>query len=378
MRQSVALISALVIGVLCLPPLEAKAGEITDVAGRAVVIDKPAERVVLSSANYIEAVAIMDPDNPVRRIVGIAQGPAGLDPSIQRQLEEKWPEAKSIPLFGGRGAESVSVEKIITLKPDVAIFGVADHGPGSKATELISQLEKAGVKIVFIDFRMNPLKNTVPSMKVLGEVFGRQERAKAYIDYYRSGLNLIRERIAKLDTPRPKVFLQAHVGRMACCVAMAKGMLGPMVELAGGENVSASVSPGPIGRHTEEFLISQQIDVFIGTASGQPVDFEAGKKMIVLGGTVTPDMARASFDRATNTAALMALPAWEAGSVHGIWHGFYNSPFNLYAALKFAKWIRPEAFKDVDPDAMLAEMYSKFTPFRLTGTYAVSLKQPSQ
>ncbi len=351
----------------------ANAVDLTDLAGRKVTLEKPAQRVVLGSSNYLEALAIVLPEDPVGRIVGVAKGPTGSDPAILKQVNEKWPGFQKIPQFGGRGAESVSVEKILTLKPDVAIFGIADHGPGAKAAELIGQLQKAGIKTVFIDFRMDPLKNTARSIEILGKVFGKQERAKAFADYHNAGLQLIRERVAKLKTPPPKVFLQAHVGRMACCVGMASGMLGPMVGLAGGKNVSAEVSPGPVGRHSMEFLISQQIDVFIGTASGQPLDFESGKAMIVLGGEVSEELALASLKRATAAPGFHALPAWKRKRIHAIWHNFYNSPFNLYAALKFAKWIRPEAFQDIDAEAKLKDLIKTFTPFEMPGTYAISL-----
>ena len=58
-------------------------------------------------------------------------------PDLERQLFAQFPTARDIPLFGGSSAESVSVEKIIDLAPQLAIFGLSDQGPGEKNDEMI-------------------------------------------------------------------------------------------------------------------------------------------------------------------------------------------------------------------------------------------------
>lgn len=73
------------------------------------------------------------------------------DPVFEQQVFEKFPAAKDIQLFGKSSKESVSVEKIIVLAPQLAIFGINDHGPDAKNKELIDQLNAAGTQIVFID-----------------------------------------------------------------------------------------------------------------------------------------------------------------------------------------------------------------------------------
>jgi iron complex transport system substrate-binding protein len=359
-------------------PVSAGPIEFQDVAGRTVKLAAPAQRIVLSDGRYVEALSIVEAGNPARRVVGMAGGPQGSDPAILSQLYAKWPQTKDIPVFGGRGPESVSVETLISLKPDIAIFGLLDHGADAKNAEIVAQLQKAGIAVAFIDFRLDPLNNTAPSIAIIGEVLGAPDKAKAFTDFYTSHKQRIAERVAKAkDLQKPKVFLQAHVGRMPCCVGMANGMLGPMIGFVGGRNLSAEASPGPVGRHTPEFLIAGEVDVLIGTASGGLADFEAEKPMIVLGGDVDAKTAQASLERAFKAVpGAEALPAWSAGRVHGIWHHLYNSPFNLYALENFAKWVHPELFADLDPEATLSTLYRDFTPFEPSGTYAVTLAKP--
>ena len=167
--------------------------EAIDVAGRTVRLATPAKRVVISSTHYFEALGVLDNDNPARRVVGVAAGPGG-DAWYLEQIHKTWPETKSIATFGGRGAESVSAEKIISLQPDLAILGLSDHGPSTDATEFVTQLNKAGIQVAFIDFRMNPLENTEPSILLLGELLGRPEQAAAFVNFVSKRKKDIRSR----------------------------------------------------------------------------------------------------------------------------------------------------------------------------------------
>jgi iron complex transport system substrate-binding protein len=59
--------------------------------------------------------------------------------------------------------------------------------------------------------------------------------------------------------------------------------------------------------------------------------------------------------------------------VHGIWHHFYTSPFNVVAVQAMAKWLHPALFADLDPRATLQMLYQRFQPVPLDGVYWVSL-----
>jgi len=67
------------------------------------------------------------------------------------------------------------------------------------------------------------------------------------------------------------------------------------------------------------------------------------------------------------------LAAIRNGQTHAIWHGSYNSPFNVVAVQVFARWLYPDVFTDLDPQATLAQLYAEFQPVPLQGTYWISL-----
>ncbi len=359
---------------LCAAAL-ANAAAVTDVTGRTIEIDLPVKRFVISEGRYISSLALAQPDDPVRGLLGMLSPLSWSSPSMERELFEKFPHARDIPLFGGGDESTVSVEKIIELNPQVALFGVQDHGPGARAEELLSQLEKAGIKVLFIDFRMNPLTNTIPSLELIAKVLGQEETASHYIEYYKNKLQHIRETAALAET-KPTVFLQAHPGRMPCCRGMADGMLGPFIGLVGGHNIADAVAPGPTAAHTAEFLLVENPDVWIGTASGTHEEFIAGKSPVAAGPGISRENAIKSLQKYLDNPQFQPLSAVENGRAHVIWHDLYNSPFNIIAVEAFAKWIQPELFSTADPDQTGIEIYRDFLPFSADAAFTATAPKP--
>lgn len=345
--------------------------QVVDVANRTVSIDDNIERFVISEGRYLTTLALLNPENPVKGLVGMISPVSWTNPPLEVQLFERFPQAKDIALFGNRDENSVSVEKIIELEPQVAIFGIQDHGPGAKNRELIDQLSAAGIEVVFIDFRLDPLNNTERSIELLGKVLSAEENASRYLDYYRRKRSKIASTVSTISE-RPRVFLQAHAGRMDCCRAMADGMLGPFVGLVGGLNIADAVAPGPTSLHTAEFLLAENPDVWIGTASGTVEEFRDGGNIVTTGPGMSKESARRSLDNFLTQREYAALQATQNGRTHALWHNFYNSPLNIVAIEAFAKWIHPEHFKDSDPNKTAEEIYAKFLPFSFDGTYTIS------
>ncbi len=355
------------------PTLYANPITVEDVTGRKITLNKPIERIIIGEGRYLSWLGIFERENPAKRVVGMLNDL--YHSPFRTAFEKKFPEFNKIQLYGQQSADSISAEKMLALKPDLAIFGLHDHGPGVRNKELISLLEKAGTKVVFIDFRMNPMKNTLPSIRMLGKVLGRQKEAQEYIDFYQSKLDMITKTLATYKGKRPTAFLQAHPGRFQCCVGMADGMLGPYLDFVGAINISSKIAPGPTAVHTMEFLLAKNPDVWIGTASGTLNEFNERKSTIFLGPGVTVKQALESLKRATGSKSMQNLKAVNTGRAHGIWHHFYNSPFNIVAVVSFAKWVHPELFEDVSTQATMKEISQRFLPFELKGIYSISLKE---
>ncbi len=68
------------------------------------------------------------------------------------------------------------------------------------------------------------------------------------------------------------------------------------------------------------------------------------------------------------------LSAVRSGHVHGLFHNLVNLPLNVLVAEALAKWIHPDLFADIDPQATLTEINARFLAVPFTGTYWVTLE----
>ncbi|WP_366145934.1 ABC transporter substrate-binding protein [Acidovorax sp.] len=300
-----------------------------------------------------------------------------LDAAGYAQWRTRFPQLDKVPRVGRNSSGSFSDEQAIALRPQLAILGLAGgHGPSKNDRETLGRLEAAGVAVVFVDFRHDPLKNTTRSMELLGTVLGKRKEAEAFNTYWRAQLERVESRLRTLpaNTRHPSVFLENRVGLSdECCTTMV-GLVGVLLDAAGAENVARGRIPGEHGTLNPEFLIATQPRLYIGTGIGSMATAEKSPLRIVLGADATPDAARASLLRATQRRGIAQLQAvQQPGRAHAIWHHYYNSPFNVVAVQVFAKWLHPELFADLDPRATLQTMFTQFQPIPLTGVYWTSL-----
>ncbi len=341
--------------------------KITDVVGRTVILKKPATRVLLGEGRDLVTLNIVHP-NPVSVI-------AAWSDDFKKELEyqdykKKYPAIERVPVVG-TNAQTFSVEKAIASKPDLAIFAARGHGPGRDATEVISQLEAAGIPVVFLDFRADPFRNTTLSISILGKLLGQEARANRFISFYEVRKNRIASRIAAAKVSRPKVFMDMKAGMSENQFSTpGKGNLGDYIQLAGGHNIGADVLPGPLGQLNQEFVIKSDPAVYIATG----VDIFRGRG-VVLGAGVSAKEAQASIRKRISDPVISELDAVKKGRVFGLWHLFYASPFNILAAEAIAKWTHPSLFRDIDPNGSLRELNSKFLSVPMHGTYWVNMQQ---
>lgn len=359
-----------------LASISSHAKTVTDLAGRSVEIPDKVERIILGESRYLPALAILERDNPIARIVGMLPDFKLTDPGSYRLYQQHFPAIDDIPLIGHASKDSFSVESAINLRADVAIFGTGGHGPSAQDGPLIKQLQAAGVAVVFVDFRQQPIKNTPRSLQLMGEVLGREEQAQEFIGFYQQQLARIEEGMARIDTNNPpRVFLHSRVGIAGgCCETMVHGMLGHFIKLLQAKNIAEGLVPGHAGIMNMEYLLVKQPDIYIATAIGSPVTVQEYPQFIALGAGVTPATSQQNFERIVHSGGLGQLSAVQQDRAYAIWHHFYNTPLNIAALQAFAKWIYPQEFSDLDPQKTLQTLYQRFQPIPLDGVYWVGLQ----
>ena len=338
---------------------------LTDLAGREVVLARPARRIVLGAWVSLDALSLIHPD-PVSLIVGWAEGGAnGIQPDI---LRAKFPAIDQVPVVGRGTLDSISAEAIIARRPDLVVastFDIKRFGSGAAALPpILARLEAAGIPVAIVDFFLDPLAHTEPSLSILGRLVGRAGEAEAFIRFYRGRLDRIADRLAMAKPAPRSLFFHAFATRPDCCFTAGPGSIDGLIRAAGGSNVGAERLTAPVGQLSIEHLLSRNPDIYVASAIG-------GASGFVLGPGIAADRAAQGFASLLQRPELAALGAVSGRRAHGLWHLFVHTPAHIVAVELLAKWLHPELFADIDPRATLGEINGRFLAAPLTGTFWV-------
>lgn len=341
---------------------------VTDIAGRTVTLKAPAKRIVLAEGRQLVALALLD-RNPVALLAGWSADLRRRDPATYGLVRSIFPKVDDVPLVGEGSEESFSVEKALSVAPDLVIL--SGRLGASRPQQMLDQFEAAGVPVIFVDFFAHPFRNTLPSLRILGRAIGREAEADAYAGFYEARMARIAERLSAPGLKRPKVLLEAHAGGSGpCCNVPARGSIGDFIAFAGGHNIAADVIPGTHGHLALEYVLREDPAIYVAT--GGP--HLKGTGGLVLGPGFTIAEARASLEQVVRRPGVAELSAVRSGHVHGLFHNLVNLPLNVLVAEALAKWIHPDLFADIDPQATLAEINARFLAVPFTGTYWVTLE----
>ncbi|AJE46820.1 ABC transporter substrate-binding protein [Celeribacter indicus] len=334
---------------------------VTDITGREVTLEAPAERIVLGDGRHLVVLGMLE-DDPVHRIVGWREAKA-LDPARLTAYTDAFPEIARIASVGA-GNRQLSVESTIALAPDLVILSLIDAEDPQMQVPL-AQLEAAGIPYVFVDFFTNPIANTTDSLTILGRLIGAEDRAAEFNAYYTEKRELIRARLADADPARPRVFVQVHASGARCCATVGAGVFDDVIREAGGDNLGREIVPGLMGTVGLENLVALDPDYFLATG-GQHMRARGG---LVLGAGVDPAEAAASFGTLLDSPGIADLRAVEEGHALAVWHLFNDSPIHIALIEYLAQTFHPELFADLDPEATMAEIQTRFSPVRVEGTW---------
>lgn len=359
-------------GLLTGLPALASPIEVTDVVGRTVTLQKPAQRVVLAQARHFPVLALIHPD-PASILAGWSDEFKTSFANDYADYLKAFPSLARVPVMGRHTADTFSVEASLAQRPDLVIltsaFAGLRQGANPSESPLIRQFEAAGVPVVVIDFFMDPFRNTVPSLRLLGKALGRDEQAEAFIAFYESHMNGVAARVAG-TTERPPVFVHAHAGTTDCCHSPGVGTFNDMISFAGGHNIGADVIRNATGQLGFEYINSRNPTVYVATGTGATQRTGTG---LDIGSNATPESARESLRRLIARQGLGALAAVRTGNAHGVWHGFNDSPLHVVFIEALARWIDPVGRQSLSPQATLDEINQRFLPVPMRGTYLVDL-----
>ncbi|MBA4774635.1 ABC transporter substrate-binding protein [Agrobacterium salinitolerans] len=367
--------AALALGLLVSAAWPAFAEKVTvkDVTGRDVEVNVPVSHVILGEGRQIYFLAALDKENPFQHVVGWRDDLAKADPETYAAYLAKYPEIAKLPTFGGMKDGTFDIEQAVALKPDVILMNI-DAKTATEEAGYIEKLAKVGIPLVYVDFREKPMENTEPSMRLMGQLTGKEKIAEDFIKFRADAIAKVTDTLEKANPKKPVVFMERAGGYSDdCCMSFGNENFGKMVELAGGINMAKDIIPGTFGTVNPEQIIASNPEQIIITG-GNWNGYVPGGNWVGVGYGADLKEAHRKLENLTKRPAFTGVQAVKDGNVHAIWHQFYNNPYQFVAIQEIAKWLHPDLFKDLDPEATFKELHARFLPLDYKPGYFVSLK----
>ncbi|MFK0205021.1 ABC transporter substrate-binding protein [Agrobacterium sp. NPDC090283] len=367
--------AALALGLLVSAAWPAFAEKVTvkDVTGRDVEVNVPVSHVILGEGRQIYFLAALDKENPFQHVVGWRDDLAKADPETYAAYLAKYPEIAKLPTFGGMKDGTFDIEQAVALKPDVILMNI-DAKTATEEAGYIEKLAKVGIPLVYVDFREKPMENTEPSMRLMGQLTGKEKIAEDFIKFRADSIAKVTDTLEKANPKKPVVFMERAGGYSDdCCMSFGNENFGKMVELAGGINMAKDIIPGTFGTVNPEQIIASNPEQIIITG-GNWNGYVPGGNWVGVGYGADLKEAHRKLENLTKRPAFTGVQAVKDGNVHAIWHQFYNNPYQFVAVQEIAKWLHPDLFRDLDPEATFKELHARFLPLEYKPGYFVSLK----
>ncbi|MBW6421487.1 ABC transporter substrate-binding protein [Rhizobium sp. XQZ8] len=348
---------------------------VTDLAGRTVQVPHGAKKVILGEGRMFYATVVFDKDKPFEQLAAIGDDLPKFDPDTWSKYLARFPDAKNVPMIGAAASADFSVEKALQLDVDVLVVTLGFYDK-IKESGIIDKLEKAGVPTVFVDFRERPTQNTVPSILLLGRIFGKEAQAQAFADYYMAQMRRVYMGISSLKAnERPVVFAERAAGLdpAVCCDTFGNFNFGEFIAEAGGFNLGTKYVTGVSGRLNPEAVIVENPPFIVVTGANWSKS-NPGNKGVWLGYEMSEEAANKQLQGLMERTGFPELKAVKDKNVMAVYHQFYQSPYHFVAVQALAKWLHPQRFKDLDPQATFKELHQKFLPIDVSGVFWTTLK----
>ena len=333
--------------------------QLTDLAGRSVVLSRKPQRFVV--ANYIANFLFVGGAKAVDQIVGItADGWESTRYAEYVRLTQAFAQLKNIPSIGGYHDDILNTEKILSLKPDVVILGQTQYAQNAQRLRL---LEKAGIAVVVLDYHAMTLQNHVKSTQLLGKLLNRESVAEEQINRYTETIQTIQTRIAKTDNKAKQVPVYVECGNLGVGSygnSYNKTVLwGGILRRLQANNIAADM-PAPYASLSREFVLAKNPGIiFIAGSIWQNAAENDQMRM----GLMVP-----RTEALQRLSGFIRRPLWDRlqavknNRVYGVDHGSLRSMLDYTFSLFMAQVIYPGLFDDFDPEAEIHAFYKRYLP----------------
>lgn len=337
---------------------------VTDILGREVTFNAPAQRVVVGF--YPEDYMAIGTEKAYDNVVGMSK-------YIWQARSASWelyvkhrPPLDKIPAIGRVDTNTFSVEKVISLRPDLLMLAEWQYkGLGSD----ITRIEEVGIPVLVVDYNAQTLENHIKSTELIGVITGQQARAKKIADEYKQNVEMITERLKKANLPKPKIYTEYGVsGVNEIGYTFGKNMWGAMATMAGGDNISTPFVEWWGKLNPEQIIVSNpDVIVITGYESG------SGNDSMLMGQGVDENLAKQRLAKFKSRTGWSTISAVKNNRMYAAYHGACRTILDGAMLQFYAKALYPDLFSDLDPKAAYRDFYKKYLPVVPEGTFVTHL-----
>ncbi|MET1123872.1 MAG: iron ABC transporter substrate-binding protein [Archaeoglobaceae archaeon] len=315
--------------------------KVMDLAGREVEVPKNVSKIVAIGPGALRLITYMQAEDMLVGVENIEKTRFSVSRPYSLVIQD---EIADLPVIaqGAPDDPKVDLETLASLKPDV-IF--ASSAVNMQIIEDIQQ--KTGIPVVVVSLgnlgRFDD-EELFESLRLIGKILGKEERAEEIIDYIRSIKDDIARRVADYpEDKKPKVYVGALSFKGGHGIESTQKNFPPFEELRARNVVKEANVTGDAVFVDKEFLLSAQPDIIFLDASNV-------------------QLVKQDYEK--NPGFYRSLKAFQNGEIYSIY------PFNWYwtnieLALIDTYWIGKVIYPDRFADVDIAEKANEITEFFL-------------
>jgi iron complex transport system substrate-binding protein len=327
---------------------------VTDVKGREVTIDLPVSTYAVSTMDVVDFIVPLKGEDAFHMLVG--SGNSGGKQAYDDIYFPMFPDLeRQVGILSEHNAP-FDLEMILARDPDVLIVNSAMQAH-KYALDVEAQLTAAGIPIVLIDVPGKSIDTSVQqTVALLGQIFEESEKAEEFNAFIDAQFDLLRAKNLSARSDKPTVYYEkSGYSEIYGSTSTSASGWGSVIAYAGGDNIADAVlmesgaAKGGSNVLDPEYVLTANPDFVI----------LSGVNSLGLG--KDPALAdNAEFD-IVNRPGWAELSAVQNENVYEIMHELSRTVYSFYPCLKLAKIFYPDEFQDVDPDALLAEFFDRYT-----------------
>ena len=210
--------------------------EWTDAYGRQVSLEKEPMRIVSLSPAITEIIYLIGAQDKLVAVSDFCDYPE---------------ETENLPKVGGM--QNINMEALVELHPDVVLIG------SIVSKKDVSAIEKMNVPVITVK-EENSIEGMADMIEVMGKITRHEQAAGQEAQQWRDRISLMKKQTAQRVGKRPSVYYVVGFGDAGDFTAPKSSHIHEIIQLAGCENVGASLTGWNVSR---EFLFQSNPDIIL-------------------------------------------------------------------------------------------------------------------